>query len=233
MPRGGGARRPDQLRQVRAQGPRRDGRARLDLRQRRAQAGGLAHLHADARRRWRHPGRPHRVPRGRRRVLRRDRHGLCHARLRLDPSQHPGQRERTAVRRHVGLVGAHADGPEQPHDPERGHECLARQRRVPVRHHADRRHRRLPGARTAGHLHGRARLGAAPASRVRHARLRHADGRGRRARPRQRRLSGDREHPPGEGLPGLGQRHRPRPLPARGRARLGGEDEDRHRLPRP
>ena len=52
---------------------------------------------------------------------------------------------------------------------QRGHDApIARQRRVPVRHDADRRHRRLPGACAARHLHGRARLGAAPARRVRH-----------------------------------------------------------------
>ena len=47
------------------------------------------------------------------RVLHRHRHGLRHARLRLDSPQHPaGLRGRHAGRRHIGLLRAGADGPE-------------------------------------------------------------------------------------------------------------------------
>jgi sarcosine dehydrogenase len=63
--------------------------------------------------------------------------------------------------------------------------------------------------------------------------VRHADVGRRRARPDQRRVPRHREHTAGEGLPRVGQRHRPRPHPHRSGPRLGGEDEERHRLPRP
>ncbi len=63
-PRGGGADRPDVVRQVRPERAGRGRRPRLDLRQRRRQAGGVTHVHADARPPRRHPVRPHRRPRG-------------------------------------------------------------------------------------------------------------------------------------------------------------------------
>ena len=92
--RGGRADRPDVVRQVRAEGSRRARRARLDLLEQRRQAGRLADVHADARRLGWHPVRPHRLPRGHRRVLHRHRHRLRDARLRLDPAIDPS-RDRT------------------------------------------------------------------------------------------------------------------------------------------
>ena len=83
------------------------------------------------------------------------------------------------------------------------------------------------------HLCRRARLGAAHSGRVCADRLRRADGGGRAARHRQRRLSRHRVAAPGEGLPRLGRRYRARPLAAGRRPRLGGEAEIEHAVSGP
>ena len=200
----------------------------------RRQAGRLADLHADARRlRW-NPVRPHRVPGGRRRVLHRHRHRLRDSRLRLDPAIDPRRDERAAVRHHVGQHGAVADGPDC-----RATSC--RRSRV-----ADVSNEAFPfGTQQVigiagcpvralrvtyvGELGWELHLPVEYATTVYDALMA-----GRRAHGAdQRRLSGDREPATGEGLPGVGQRHRSRPHADRGRARVGGEAAQRRRVSRP
>ena len=115
-----------------------------------------------------------------RRVLHRHRHRLRHARLRLDPTIDPGRRRTRSCstsRRPTRVLSLM--GPTSRDDPAGGHPRRRVERGVPVRHAADHRHRRLPGARAARHVRRRARVGAAPAGRVRHDGLRRADGRRR------------------------------------------------------
>ena len=102
-----------------------------------------------------------------------------------------------------------------------------------LRHREDHRHRRLPGPRTPHHLCGRARLGAPPAHRIRRHRLRGAASGGCAAWPARRRLPGDRDAAPREGVSRLGLGYRAGLYPDRGRARLCGEARQEHRLPRP
>ena len=97
------------------------------------------------------------------------------------------------------------------------------ERGVPL--HACPRDRRRPGAvpRAPGHLRRRARLGAVLPDGVRPAPVGHDLGRRPRARPRRRRLQGDRLLPAREGLPRLGRRHHAGRQPVRGRPRLRGQ----------
>ena len=78
----------------------------------------------------------------------------------------------------------------------------------------------VPCVGAAGHLRGRARLGAVPAERVRPAPVGHPDGGRPALRPRPRRLPGHRLAAAGEGLPGLGVGHHERDRPLLGRSRL-------------
>ena len=74
-----------------------------------------------------------------------------------------------------------------------------------------------PGLRAAGHVRRRAGLGAVRPRGVRRRALGHALGGRPRARPRRRRLPGDRRAPPREGLPRLVVGHHARREPVRGR----------------
>ena len=208
--------------------------ARLDLRQRRRQAGRLVDLHADARRRRWHPMRPDGVSRG--------------APTSSTSSPAPVSRRTTSTgsRRNIP-AGANAQlfditsawsvltlmGPNARTILQSVTRADLEQRRVPVRDDADDRHRRVPGARVAGDVHGRARVGAASAGRVRDAGVRRVDGGRPCARSGQCRLSGDRELPAREGLPRLGRRHRSRPHADRSRVGVGGEAAHRHAVQGP
>ena len=139
----------------------------------------------------------------------------------------PGRRLRHGRRRHLE-VRLHRDlGPGRPRAPRAADDGSAR---LPL--HAGARARGRLGAvpRAQGHLRRRARLGALLPLRVRPPALGHDLGGGARARPRRRRLQGDRLAPAREGLPRLGLRHHRRRHARRGRARLRGQA--RQGLPR-
>ena len=187
----------------------------LDLRQRRQPPARPRRLHPDAERAGRHRVRPHRDPPRSGRLLHRHRHRLRHPRLCLDRAPPAGARRCAPARRDLGLRGAALMGPL-------ARDLLARvtaddvSNAASVRPLAHDRHRRRAGAGAARHLCRRARLGAACAERAGADRLRRPGGRGRGSRPRPCRLPRHRVAAPGEGLPGLGRRHRPRPHAARG-----------------
>ena len=163
-PEGGGVRRP-RVRDGRVDGPP-----------------GVARVHPGARRpRRRRDGR-HGDPRGAGRVPRRDRHGARVARPGLAARPGPGGGERGADRgrqrrlgvlRALGAAGPRRARPAHPGGPvERG---------VPVPDDAGDDRRRRPGARAAGDLRRRARLGAVLPGGVRRGAVAHAR-RGRRRR---------------------------------------------------
>ena len=81
----------------------------------------------------------------------------------------------------------------------------------------------VPCLALTGHVRRRARLGALLPVRVRPPALGHDLGGRPRARPRRRRLQGNRLAPAREGLPRLGVRHHGRRHALRGRARLRGQ----------
>ncbi len=85
-----------------------------------------------------------------RRVLHRHRHRVRHARLRLDRAIDSSRGERAVVRHHVGELRAVVDGPAVTRHPAEGHHGRRVERGVPIRHAADRRHRRLPGSGACG-----------------------------------------------------------------------------------
>ena len=109
----------------------------------------------------------------------------------------------------------------------------ARERRVPVHDRARARGRTGAVPRRAGHLRRRARLGALLPDRVRRRLWDKLWEARAAARPRRRRLQGDRLAAPREGLPRLGRGHLARGHAVRGRARLRGEArQGRLRRPR-
>ena len=81
----------------------------------------------------------------------------------------------------------------------------------------------VPCLALQGHLRRRARLGAVLPDGVRPSPLGHDLGGRPRARPRRRRLQGDRLVPAREGLPRLGRRHHAGRQPVRGGARVRGQ----------
>ena len=170
--RAGGALRPDLLRQIPADRPRRRGGAFLDLRQRCRQAAGQPHLHADAELARRHRMRPHRRAPRRGPLLHRHRHRLRHARFRLDQPQHPGRPRRPARRHHLAQRRLLADGAARPRRACLGHPRRRLESGLPVRHLPDDLPCRRAGAGAARDLCRRARLGAAHPGRVRGERLR-------------------------------------------------------------
>ena len=121
LPRAGGALRPDLVRQVPRRGPRRRTCPLLDLRQRRGEAAGLAHLHPDAERQGRHRVRPHRGAACGGPVLPRHRHRLRDPRCRLDRAQHPGRARRPSARRDLGQRRAEPVRPPRPRRARRLH----------------------------------------------------------------------------------------------------------------
>ena len=166
---------------------------------------GRDHLHADAQPPRRDRVRLHGHARRRGRLPDRHRDRVRQSRRGLDPQP---RARRTApcrctdvtvalgVLRAVGAAGA---GDPRAADP--------RPARLRLHAHARDHRRRRPGARAAGHVRRRARLGAVLPDRVRRGAVADAVGGRRGARPARRRLPRDRLAAPGEGLPRVGRRH--------------------------
>ena len=113
VPRGRRRLRPDVVRQIRAEGPRRARRAAAPVRERDRRAGRPDGLHGDAQRARRLRERPDDHARSRRDdVLHPHRLGADDARLRVDRAPHRRRRARGAGRRHQRVLGAVGDGAE-------------------------------------------------------------------------------------------------------------------------
>ena len=137
-------------------------------------------------------------------VLDRHRHRLRRPRPRLDPPPRAGRRQRALRRRDRALGLLRAVGTAGARDPRAADRRPARLR---LHAHARARGRRRPGARPAGDVRRRARLGAVLPDGVRRRPVAHAVGGRARARDARRRLPRDRLAAPGEGLPRVGGRH--------------------------
>ena len=165
------------------------------------------HLHADAEPARRHRVRLHRHAARGGALPHRHRHRLRPARLRLDPRARAGRRLRARRGRHLPLRLPRPLGPGRARAPAAAHRRRPRQRGVPVHARAPAQHRRRPVSGRARDVRRRARLGALLPDGVRAPPLGHPLGGGPRARPRRRRLQGDRLLAAREGLPRLGRRH--------------------------
>ena len=171
------------------------------------------HLHLDAERARRDRVRLHRDAPRRRALPDRHRHRVRPARPRLDPPARARARHRR--RRHLELRLPRPLGPEGARDPPAAHDDAARLRLHAL---ARARGRERPVPRAPRHLRRRARLGALLPDGVRARAVGRDLGAGPRARPRRRRLQGDRLAPAREGLPRLELRHHARRHAVRGRA---------------
>ena len=122
--------------------------------------------------------------------------------------------------RHLALRLPRRLGPVRARAAAAAHGRRPGERSVPVHasEGAQRRLRPLPGR--ARDIRRRARLGALLPDGVRAQAVGHPLGGGPRARPRRRRLQGDRLPAAGEGVSRLGRRHHARRDPVRGRPRL-------------
>ena len=134
----------------------------------------------------------------------------------------------TSARATINLAG-----PLARRHPGEGRRRRREQRGLPLHDGARAAHRLRAGAGAARHLSRRARLGAAPADRVRRPRLRAAVGRRPRSRPGRRRLPRHRLAAAGEALPLLGLRHHARLHALRGGPGLRGVAQEEIRLHRP
>ena len=191
---------------------------------------GRDRLHLDAQPARRHRGRPHRDPRSRRTAS-------CSSPARRSAtttwagsgSTCPPTARSRLQRRHVGAASASGCGARAPatllaplttDDLSNAAFPFLTARAITIGP--------CPGLRAAGDVRRRARLGAVRATRSTAARsgttLWEA---GRRARPRRRRLPGDRRPPAREGLPRLVERHHARRDPVRGRPRVRGRASTR------
>ena len=166
-PRGGCDLRRDLVREDGDRGARGGGGGRAPLRQQGRAGGRKAHLYPDAQLARRYRVRLHGRPARRGPLLDRHRHRLRKPRPGVDP-QAPARRWQRAGARHDLAVGLLRDlGPERPRGAAAAHPAEPLQRGLPV-HVAARDHGgEGPGARPAGHLRGRARLGALLPNRVR------------------------------------------------------------------
>ena len=177
---------------------------------------GRDHLHVDAEPPRRDRVRLHGHAARRGAVPDRHRHGVRPARPRVDPPARPGRasRSRTSPRATPASAsgGRRAREILQPLTPTPLDFRYLRSRELAVGNVP------VPGA--PRHLRRRARLGALLPDRVRPRALGRDLGRRPRARPRRRRLPGDRLDAAREGLPGLGRRHHPRRHAVRGRPRV-------------
>ena len=223
-PAGGRPVRRDLVRQDR---DRRAWRGRLpaaSVRQRRGRAGRADRLHAAPQPARRHRVRPDRHPGDRRPLPDGHRDGVRAARSWLAASPPARRRQRAPQRHHLGPGVLRAVGPAGPRHPRPAHARRRLRRRLPVPHRA-RHHRRVRARlRAARDVRRRARLGAVRPHRVRAGAVADAVGRRPAARPRRRRLPGDRRAAAREGLPRLVERHHPRRDAVRGGARVRGGD---------
>ena len=151
-----------------------------------------------------------------------DRHGhrVRPARPRVDPPACPARRLGARRRRDVGARLLRRVGAERTGAAAAAHDDRPLERRLRLHAGAGALDRRRPLPRGQRDVRRRARLGAVLPRRVRRAPVGHDLGRGCRARPRRRRLQGDRLAPPREGLPRLGRRHHARGHAVRSRPRL-------------
>ena len=222
-------RRPDRrqrLHQAHRQGPRRHRLPRLVHHQPPAE-GRPAQPHLRADRDRHHPHRIHHRPHRRGRLLPRLRRRLDRLRRRLPAQGRRGPRAPTSARSRSQDVTTQFGRlrPRRPRlprpaadaDPRRRARDRARQQALPLALGPRDRAADVPGQRAPRRLHRRARLGAAPPDRDAELPLRPADAGGRADGPQARRRPRPELAPPGEVLPRLRHRARPRRDPARGR----------------
>ncbi len=126
LPRGGGAVRPDVVREIHACRSRRGGGARLDRGERCRPPAGKPRLLAVAQRARGDRVRSDHRAAGGGRLLHRHRHRLCDPRFRLDPTLHPGRPRRAADGCDIAIRRAVADGSAGARHPRDG----VRERRV-------------------------------------------------------------------------------------------------------
>ena len=168
--------------------------------------------------------RPHRCTTGRRLLLPRDWHWFRNPRCRLDLSQHVAWHQRGIHRCHHVVVGAVTDGTIISIRAGVSHRRRRFKRSVCIFHLPDHQRRCCRGEGAAHHLHGRVGLGAPCPSRPSTRRVSGPDVSRRAGRSSQRGISIDRELSAGEGLPGMGQRHRARHHADRSGSGLGSQD---------
>ena len=208
------------VREDRGQGRRRRRLPRVPLREPGRTRRRSRDVHADAEPARRDRVRLHGDAPRRRSFPHRHRHRVRPARPRVDPAARARGRVRPRRRRDLRVRLPRPLGPACARHPRAAHHRRPLERVVPVHDRAGARRRAGALSRSPRHLRRRARVGALLRVRAGPVPLGHALGGRSRARPRRRRLQGDRLAPAREGLPGLGRGHHAGGHAVRGGARL-------------